>query len=120
MQMANKNSRPVKKINMDATTIDAIFKLKMNRLVITAVIKNPRRAAKIFGALSISLTGKLSELLKEWLVKLIGLNFISVKALMKKSVIRKMNRNTEFKIKAKTIIPIANIAFRRVTCSFTR
>jgi len=119
-QIAKTNSRLAKKISIPATTIDAILKLKINNPPIAIVIKNPRRAANILGALSISLTGKFKVLLNELLANPIGLNFISVKALMKKSAIRKMNRNTEFKTKANTIIPMANIAFRRVTCLFTR
>ena len=120
MQIANKNSRLAKKIRSPDKTKVAIFKLKMNKPAITVVIKKPSRAAKTFGALSIILCGKFSVLLNERLAKLMGLNFSSVKALMKKSAIKKIKNNTEFKRKARTIIPIVNKEFNRVTCSLIR
>ncbi len=44
--------------------MDAILRSRMNNPEITVVIKKPKRAAKTFGALSISLTGKLRVLHK--------------------------------------------------------
>jgi hypothetical protein len=62
--MANINSRLAQMISIPETAIEAVFRSKMYKPEIAVVIKNPSRAAKILGALSINLTGNLSVLFK--------------------------------------------------------
>ena len=53
MQIASANSSDAKNTKIPATTNAATFKLNNIKTVIINVNKNPIRAAKIFGALSI-------------------------------------------------------------------
>ncbi len=92
-QTPNANSSVAKKTSTPATTIAETLKFKKKSNVITRVIKNPIRAANIFGALSIFFSASPSSFNKIRLTIHTGLYFPPVKALIKKSN-NKITRNT--------------------------
>lgn len=59
------NSSKAKKIKTPEITIAARGKLKMLRMVIANVIRKPRRAANIFGALSMGLLLRFKALARD-------------------------------------------------------
>lgn len=65
MHIANINSIEAKNTRTPATIIAEVVSPARNNAVIIKVIKNPRRAANILGALSILFSLKLSALLKK-------------------------------------------------------
>ena len=115
--MAKANSNDAKNTRTPATTIAAVVNCKTKRTAIISVIKKPKRAAKIFGALSIGLCSKFRALANRWLKKLIGLNFAFVNARIKKSANRNAKNITLLKANPEITRIIPKIAFRRVTLS---
>jgi hypothetical protein len=67
---------------MEVTTLAAKVNFKIKRIVITRLITKPKRAAKIFGALSVFFTDNCNALLNHELTKLTGDKFSFVNALI--------------------------------------
>lgn len=81
MQMANANSSVAKKTRIPPTAYAAKLYSTSIRTVIVSDIKNPMRAAKIFGAFLISFLFRFNAFAIRRLKKLMGLYFAFVNAL---------------------------------------
>ena len=119
-QNANTNSSPAKNTNAAATIIDTVDKFNKNKTVKISDMTKPIRAAKIFGALSIFFSDSFSNRVVQYAKQLSGLNFIVVKARMKKSALTNVMINNEFRAYAATTATITYRAVIRGTCSLIR
>ena len=117
MQILKTISSVAKKIRIEAKTSADEGSCSKKRIEMTNAIRNPSRAAKIFGALSMGFFGNMRSLARAALAHLTGLNFEKLNARRKKSMVMNSRNQTESKRIPATTNRMTNRAFNLVTCS---